>query len=55
MVVAQLVEQSLLATEVGGSKLVIDKKLYRTFTVNCTEKREIKKKEPVNCPFKKKY
>ena len=30
----------------AGSNPVIDKKLYRTFNVNCIEKTKIKKKRP---------
>ena len=54
MVVAQLVEQSLLIPEVRGSNPVIGKNLYRTFTVNCIEKTKIKKKRPGMTHFKKK-
>ena len=54
MVVAQLVEQSLLIPEVRGSNPVIGKNLYRTFTVNCIEKTKIKKKRPGMTHLKKK-
>ena len=47
MVVAQLVEQSLLIPEVRGSNPVIGK-IYNEhlFTVNCIEKTKRKKKRP---------
>ena len=47
MVVAQLVERSLLIPEVRGSNSVIGKNSYSTFTVNCQEK------EAGNGPFVK--
>ena len=50
VVVAQLVERSILSTEDRGSNPVIDKLLYRTFV----HKKKIKKKEAGYGPFKKK-
>ena len=41
MVVAQMVERSLPIPEVRGSNPVIDKKLYRTLTVNCIKNNTI--------------
>ena len=49
VVVAQLVEQSLLIPEVRSSNPVIG----NLFTVNCIEKTKIKKKEVGYGPFKK--
>ena len=46
VVVAQLVERSLLTSEVWGSNLVIGNNLYWMFTVNCFEMTKIKKKRP---------
>ena len=40
------VERSIPIPEVRGSNPVIGKKIYCTFTVNCTEKTKIKKKRP---------
>ena len=51
VVVAQLVERSLSIPEVHGLNLVIDKKLYWTYTVNCIEKTKIKKKRPGTAHF----
>ena len=53
MVVAQLVERSLLNPEVRGSNPVVGEKLYWKFTVNCIEKTKIKKKRPGLSLFKK--
>ena len=44
VVVAQLVERSILIPEVRGSYPVNSKNFYWTFTVNCFEKTKIKKK-----------
>ena len=46
VVVAQLVERSLLTPEVRGSNPVIGNNLYWIFSVNCIEKTKIKKKRP---------
>ena len=47
MVVAQLVEQSLLIPEVRGSNSVMGKNyIEHLFTVTCIEKKKIKKKRP---------
>ena len=54
MVVAQLVERSLLIPEVHGSNPVIGKIYIKHFTVNCIEKTKIKKKQAGNGPFLKK-
>ena len=54
MVVAQLVERSLLIPEVSGLNPVIGKKLYSPFIVNCIEKTKIKKKRPGKANFLKK-
>ena len=51
VVVDQLVERLLPIPEVCGSNPVIGKNIYRTFTVNCTEKTKIKKKRPRMAPF----
>ena len=52
-VVAQLVEQLLPTPQDPSLNPVIDKKLYWTFTVNCIEKKKIKKKRPGGPIFKK--
>ena len=46
VVVAQLVEWSLLIQVVRGSNKVIGNILYSTLTVNCIEKMKIKKRKP---------
>ena len=46
VVVANFVERSLPIPEVRCSNLVIGKKLYWTFNVNCIEKTKIMKKRP---------
>ena len=51
MVVAQLVEQSLLIPEVRGSNPFIGNVLYCTFILNFIEKTKIKKKRPGMAPF----
>ena len=55
MVVAQLVEWLLLIPEARGSNPAIGKNWYWTFTVNCIEKKKIKKKRPGMANFFKKY
>ena len=57
VVVAQLVEWSLLIPDVRGLNPVIGNYLYieHLFTVNCIEKTKIKKKEARNGPFLKDY
>ena len=55
VVMAQLVEQSLLTPDVRGSNPVISKlHIVHLFTVNCIEKTKIKKKEAGNTIFKNK-
>ena len=51
MVVAQLVEQSLLIPEVRSSNPFIGNVLYCTFILNFIEKTKIKKKRPGMAPF----
>ena len=53
VVVAQLVERSILTLEARGLNPVIGKNLYRTFTVNYTIKTKIKKKRPGMAHLKK--
>ena len=54
MVVAQLVERSLLIPEVLGSTPVIGKILFEhLFIINCIEKTKINKKRPGIAHFKK--
>ena len=53
VVVAQLVERSLLIPEVRGSNPVIDKKLNWTFTVKYIEKTKINQKRPGMAHFEK--
>ena len=54
VVVAQLVERSLPIPEVRGSNPFISNNLNLTFTVNCIEKRKIRKKRPGMAHFLKK-
>ena len=51
VVVAQLVELSLLIPEVRGSNQVIGNNLLSTYTANCIEKTKINKKEAENGPL----
>ena len=51
LVVAQLVERSLLIPEVRGLNPVISKNLYITVTVNCIKKTKIKKKKKFLYPL----
>ena len=54
MVVAQLVEGSLLTPEIRGSKPVIGENLSTNLSTNCImEKKKIKKKRPGMAIFKK--